>query len=126
MPVYDEPEFIVHNIWRLYGGWWDLNPANLKPAPEVAIAAEIVLLCGGVNALVDRAQHHAADGELRLACALIEFATSAEPQSLRAHGARAEIYQERRDRELSLMAKGVFASAANESRSVVDNAHPTP
>ena len=32
-PVYDEPEFIVRTIWRLYGGWWDGNPATLKPAP---------------------------------------------------------------------------------------------
>jgi hypothetical protein len=21
-PVYDEPEFVVRNVWRLYGGWW--------------------------------------------------------------------------------------------------------
>ena len=21
-PFYDEPEFVVRNIWRLYGGWW--------------------------------------------------------------------------------------------------------
>ncbi|HEY6474231.1 MAG TPA: MBL fold metallo-hydrolase, partial [Acidimicrobiales bacterium] len=21
-PVYDEPEFIVHTVWRQYGGWW--------------------------------------------------------------------------------------------------------
>ena len=20
-PIYDEPEFVVRNIWRLYGGW---------------------------------------------------------------------------------------------------------
>ena len=33
-PVYDEPEFIVRTVWRLYGGWWDGNPATLKPAPE--------------------------------------------------------------------------------------------
>ena len=31
-PVYDEPEFIVRNVWRLYGGWYDGNPAHLKPA----------------------------------------------------------------------------------------------
>ena len=30
-PVYDEPEFVVRNIWRLYGGWYDGNPAHLKP-----------------------------------------------------------------------------------------------
>ena len=32
-PVYDEPEFVVRNVWRLYGGWWDGDPAHLKPAP---------------------------------------------------------------------------------------------
>ena len=32
-PVYDEPEFVVRNLWRLYGGWYDGDPAHLKPAP---------------------------------------------------------------------------------------------
>ena len=40
-PVYDEPEFIVRTVWRQYGGWWDGNPATLKPAPERALAAEL-------------------------------------------------------------------------------------
>ncbi len=48
-PVYDEPEFIVRTIWRLYGGWWDGNPATLKPASERALAAEIAALAGGAN-----------------------------------------------------------------------------
>ncbi|WP_219418396.1 MBL fold metallo-hydrolase, partial [Pseudonocardia nigra] len=30
-PLYDEPEFVVRNISRLYGGWYDGNPARLKP-----------------------------------------------------------------------------------------------
>ena len=48
-PVYDEPEFIVRTIWRLYGGWWDGNPATLKPASERAVAAEIAALAGGAR-----------------------------------------------------------------------------
>ena len=40
-PLYDEPEFVVRNLWRMYGGWYDGNPANLKPAPERALAAEL-------------------------------------------------------------------------------------
>ena len=31
--VYDEPEFVVRNLWRLYGGWYDGDPSHLKPAP---------------------------------------------------------------------------------------------
>jgi hypothetical protein len=54
-PVYDEPEFIVRTVWRQYGGWWDGNPATLKPAPERALAAELAALAGGPAALARRA-----------------------------------------------------------------------
>ncbi len=54
-PVYDEPEFIVRTVWRLYGGWWDGNPATLKPAPERSLALELADLAGGAGVLADRA-----------------------------------------------------------------------
>ena len=54
-PVYDEPEFIVHTVWRQYGGWWDGNPATLKPARERALAAELAALAGGAGVLAERA-----------------------------------------------------------------------
>lgn len=118
-PVYDEPEFVVRNLWRLYGGWWDKNPANLKPAPESVFATEVVGLAGGPEAMAARALEVAAAGDLRVACQLVELAVQADPGSRIAHGARADIYQARRDAEFSLMAKGIFAGAANESRDVV-------
>ncbi len=31
-PVYDEPEFVVRNVWRLYGGWYDGEDAVDEPA----------------------------------------------------------------------------------------------
>ena len=115
-PIYDEPEFVVRNIWRLYGGWWDQNPAQLKPPTRGAVGTEVAALAGGIDAIIARAQAVAAEGDYRLACSLIEFATQAEPDSQAAHGARAEIYQARRNNEYSLMSKGIFAAAANESR----------
>ena len=111
-PVYDEPEFVIRNIWRLYGGWWDQNPARLKPAPAAAFAAETVSLMGGTDRVVARAQELAEAGDHRLACELIELAATADPESVTAHGARAEIYLARRHAERSLMAKGVYAAAA--------------
>jgi alkyl sulfatase BDS1-like metallo-beta-lactamase superfamily hydrolase len=27
--VYDHPEFIARNVYRLYGGWYDGDPANI-------------------------------------------------------------------------------------------------
>jgi glyoxylase-like metal-dependent hydrolase (beta-lactamase superfamily II) len=54
-PLYDEPEFVIHNIWRLYGGWYDGNPARLKPPSDQAVARETAALAGGADVLVARA-----------------------------------------------------------------------
>ena len=121
-PVYDEPEFVVRNVWRLYGGWYDGNPAQLKPAPEAALARQVAGLAGGVGALVARARELALAGELRLACESVEMATLAEPDDPQAHGARAEIYTARRRAELSLMARGIYAAAARESAAIAEAA----
>jgi alkyl sulfatase BDS1-like metallo-beta-lactamase superfamily hydrolase len=114
-PTYDDPRFIVRNLWRLYGGWWDGNPAHLLPAPEADLAHALAALSGGARALSSAAQQAAADGRLDLACHLVELAAQAAPDDAAVHATRAEIYGERRQRELSLMAQGIFAAAARES-----------
>jgi alkyl sulfatase BDS1-like metallo-beta-lactamase superfamily hydrolase len=114
-PLYDEPEFVVRNLWRMYGGWYDGNPANLKPAPDVALAMELASVAGGTGALAARAQQLAEAGELRLACHLIEIATRADANDKALFAIRAAIYQQRRDSETSLMAKGIFGATAGES-----------
>jgi alkyl sulfatase BDS1-like metallo-beta-lactamase superfamily hydrolase len=119
-PVYDEPEFVVRGIWRFYGGWWDGNPANLKPAPEGAIAREIAALAGGTARLAERATELAAAGDLRLAGHLAELAALADPDDAGVHRARAEIFGARRAAEASTMSKGVFGWAERESRAVIE------
>ena len=115
-PTYDEPEFVVRNIWRLYGGWYDGNPARLKPAPDAAVAAEVAALAGGAAALAERATELCDAGELRLACQLAEWAAQAEPDNAGVHAARAEVYRVRREQELSLMARNIFADASRSSQ----------
>jgi alkyl sulfatase BDS1-like metallo-beta-lactamase superfamily hydrolase len=114
-PVYDEPEFIVRNLYRLYGGWWDGNPAHLKPAREVAIATEIATLAGGAAILASRAEALAASGDLALAAHLVELAATAEPADTGIRALRSSIYKQRAAAERSLMARGVFKTAAGES-----------
>jgi glyoxylase-like metal-dependent hydrolase (beta-lactamase superfamily II) len=111
--VYDEPEFIVRNLFRLYGGWWDGNPAHLKPAPAAELARELASLAGGAAALAARAQ---AVADPRLACELIELAHQAAPDDAAIRAARATLYAARAAGERSLMARGIFATAAAESR----------
>jgi len=115
-PAYDEPEFVIRNVWRLYGGWYDQNPAHLKPAAEAALAAEFARAAGGAQALADRALALLAEGELRLACHLAETAALAAPEDRAIAGTRAEVYTRRAEQESSTMARGVFGWAAAESR----------
>jgi alkyl sulfatase BDS1-like metallo-beta-lactamase superfamily hydrolase len=127
LPVYDEPEFIVHTVWRQYGGWWDGNPATLKPAPERALAGELAALAGGPGVLADRALEllaHAddatttdADGDqaLRLAGHLAEHAWLANPGDRAVQSARQRVFAARAERATSTMARGVFNWAAKES-----------
>lgn len=117
-PLYDEPEFVVRNIWRLYGGWWDADPSHLSPPHERAVAEEVATMAGGANALADRAQAVADAGDLPLACQLIEWAARAAPDDPDIHRVRAAIYQQRRHAASSLMAKGIYSSAVRESEQV--------
>jgi alkyl sulfatase BDS1-like metallo-beta-lactamase superfamily hydrolase len=115
-PIYDEPEFVVRNVWRLFGGWYDGNPANLKPASESALASEVAQLAGGAQRLAERAVALADGGDLRLAGHLAELAALAAPDDAAVHRARADVFERRVEVEASTMAKGIFGWAAAESR----------
>ncbi|GIU88287.1 MAG: alkyl sulfatase [Acidimicrobiia bacterium] len=115
-PVYDEPEFVVRNIWRYYGGWYDGDPSHLKPAPAAALAAELADLAGGAHRLAGRAQELAAAGDLRLAGHLAELAAQAAPDDPGVHAVRAEVFGARAREEASTMSRGIFSWAEHESR----------
>ena len=113
--VYDEPEFVVRNLWRLYGGWYDGDPSNLKPAPANTLAREIADLAGGASRLAARALEVAAAGDMRLAGHLAELAAQAAPDDRGVHAARAEVFGARAREEASTMSKGIFSWAEHES-----------
>jgi len=113
-PVYDEPEFIVRNIWRFYGGWYDGTPSHLKPATERAQAEEVARLAGGADRLAARARQLAESGRFRLACHLVDWACLAAPEKESIQRAAQGIYLARAQAEPSTMAMGIFLSAARQ------------
>jgi alkyl sulfatase BDS1-like metallo-beta-lactamase superfamily hydrolase len=113
--VYDEPEFVVRNVWRLYGGWWDGVPSHLKPARQAELGREVARLAGGVEQLVARARELAGTGDLVLASHLIDWAVAVAPDDHAAHAVRAAIYEARAGEAAALMTRGIFAAAARES-----------
>ena len=116
-PYYDEPEFVIRNIWRLNGGWWDGAASRLKPSPDAVVAAELSALAGGPEVLIRRATQ-LVESDLRLACHLADLAGWAAPDDAGIHAERAAIYDARRRAEPSLMSQGIFRSASRASAEV--------
>ena len=119
-PIYDDPRFIIRNLWRLYGGWYDGNPAHLLPSPERKLAKALAEQAGGAQNLAQAAHRYAEEGEHSLACELIEFAWKADPDDPALAALRTEIYRNRAESESSLMAKGIYQAAARDSEPDAD------
>lgn len=113
-PLYDRPEFIVRNLLRLHGGWWNGNPAELLPAREEAVAREIAALAGGGAALVARGRALLAT-DLAMACHLAEWAALAAPEDRAALELKRDAFTARAADEPSLMARNIFVRAAQEA-----------
>lgn len=124
-PRYDHPKFIVRNLLRLWGGWWNGNAADLLPATWEAQAKEIASLAGGVATLVERGRLLFAQGEVVMAAHLAEWATRADPTDPTAQMLKRDVYAKRLADAPALMAQGIFRAAMNEARQALGEA-PTP
>jgi alkyl sulfatase BDS1-like metallo-beta-lactamase superfamily hydrolase len=112
---YDDPEFLVRTIYHLYAGWFDGNPAHLKPATAADLALELAQLAGGANKLAKRAAVLAEQGNTRLAAHLAEFASDAAPDDKSVQATRALVLQKCIDGEGSLMGKAFLAVYEREA-----------
>ncbi|MBV8979230.1 MAG: MBL fold metallo-hydrolase [Alphaproteobacteria bacterium] len=115
-PVYDDTEFLVRNVIRHFGGWWSGRPSELKPAPRAMLACEIAALSGGAERLATRAAELGAQGQMRLAAHLADYALEAAPENATVQQQVAEIYERCAAQETSLMSVNIFRSAAAYAR----------
>jgi len=113
-PVYDHPEFIARNVYRLYGGWYDGDPANMLPAHSHEIAAQLVAATGAAP-ILERARKHRDDGDLQMACHLVDFVRKGEPSNREAWELWRDLFTARAQSERSLMARGAYLSAVREA-----------
>ncbi|MDX2166074.1 MAG: alkyl sulfatase dimerization domain-containing protein [Deltaproteobacteria bacterium] len=113
---YDHPKFIVRNLLRLWGGWWNGNAADLLPATHAVQAGEIAALAGGVDKLIARGRALLEQGDSVLAAHLAEWATRAVPEDAAAQALKRDVYARRLSEESALMAQGIYRAAMNDAR----------
>ncbi len=118
-PIYDEPEFVLRNVWRYYGGWWDGDPARLHPPSEGALARETAALAGGADRLAGRAVELVERGDdegLRTAVQFARWAQLADPGDVTVREAFERVFTARVERATSQMARGIYGAALREGR----------
>jgi alkyl sulfatase BDS1-like metallo-beta-lactamase superfamily hydrolase len=113
-PIYDHPHFIARNVYRLYGGWWDGDPANMLPAHPSEVAAALVGATGPAP-ILDRARAAQAAGDLQMACHLVDFVKRGQPENKEAWELWRDLFAARAGQERSLMARGAFKAAVREA-----------
>jgi alkyl sulfatase BDS1-like metallo-beta-lactamase superfamily hydrolase len=118
-PVYGCTAFAVHAILRRYTGWYDGNPSHLFSSRSADVAAEVVALSSGADAILARANELAAKGEcdsIQRALHLLDFVIEgAEPGSKEVKEAsclKADYLEARAAHEPSFIARNILSSAA--------------
>jgi glyoxylase-like metal-dependent hydrolase (beta-lactamase superfamily II) len=114
--LYDHPKFIVRNLIRRWGGWWNGHAADLFPATAQRQSIEIATLAGGVGPLVARGRDLLTTGDLEMASHIAEWASRANPADPAAQHLKRDVYERRTDATANLMAQGIYRGAMNEAR----------
>ena len=111
-PLFDDSEFVVRNVWRYYGGWYDGNPSRLKPARDRAVASELCAVAGGARVLSERALKLGEKGDFKLATHLAYLAVLASPDDPFVVESCSMILAKRAEQERSSMARAIFSEAS--------------
>ena len=113
--IYDHPKFIVRNLLRLWGGWWNGNAADLLPSPWEEQGSKIALLAGGIDALVARGRTLLENGNPQMACHVAEWATQGHPEDVPAQELKRDAYRERLTAARETMTQGIYRTAMNDA-----------
>ncbi|MHA1821679.1 MAG: alkyl sulfatase dimerization domain-containing protein [Promethearchaeota archaeon] len=111
-PIYDEPEYIVRNIWRLKGGWWDGIISHLKPMNESEFALELMELIGDPLLLIKKAEELLNKNNYRAACRFAELGFLSAPDNRDIRKRAAQIMFEIAKNQTSTMSIGIYIAAA--------------
>ncbi len=79
-------------IYQRYLGWYDANPANLNPLPPEPAAIKYVAAMGGLDKVMALSRQSKAEGDLRWAATLLNYAVFAHPENVDARELLAQVY----------------------------------
>jgi alkyl sulfatase BDS1-like metallo-beta-lactamase superfamily hydrolase len=114
-PFYGTVEWSVRGIFHNYTGWYDFNPAHLRPQPHAALERAIIEASGGTYPLVERARRALHQGMDQLVLGLTQIVLEAQPQHFRAHKLRLRSLSRLGARATNGVERNIYRTAAREA-----------
>lgn len=114
-PTYGAPDYIVRDAYREENGWWDRNPTTLHPAPPADAAAAVLSAIADPQAVLDRAQQLADEGQTQLALHVVDLlalGAGDEPVVVSARTLKAELCMARAKEVDPYVSKSCYRSSA--------------
>jgi linear primary-alkylsulfatase len=112
-PVYGTVEWGIIGVFRQYTGWYDFDPAHLRPSDPREVQRALAEAAGGAAPILKRAHKAAEGGRLQLALELAETALGSD-QDAQAHGFRAGILERLAEQTVNGVEKNIYREAAVE------------
>ena len=110
---------VSHNakaVYQKYLGWYDANPANLNPLPQVESARRSVRYMGGADAVLALAREDFAKGDYRWVAEVVMQVVYADPRNTAARALAADAMEQLGYQAESGVWRNVYLSGANELR----------
>ena len=117
-PMYGEYRFAIHDVYRLYHGWYDSgNPTDLFPAKSEEIAKEILKVSDQKD-FFERARQLFEEGKLQLALHLLDILIKGSNEKskifVEACKLKVKILNKRAKGEMSFIAQNILLTSAKQ------------
>jgi alkyl sulfatase BDS1-like metallo-beta-lactamase superfamily hydrolase len=116
---YGTVSFNVKAVYQRYLGWFDANPAHLRPLPTVEAAKKYVEYMGGSAAVLARAREDLRRGEYRWVAQALNHVVFAEPENREARELQADALEQLGYQSESAVWRNFYLTGAMELRSGV-------
>jgi len=110
---------VRHNskaVYQYYLGWWDGNPADYNPLPQVDAAKKYVEWLGGEEAVIKKAKDSYIKGEYRWVAEVLKHVVFANPDNQLAKNLQADAFEQLGYQSESGIWRDLYLTGAKELR----------
>ncbi len=121
---YGAYNFNIKSIYQKYLGWFDANPANMRPLPPEESAKKLVEYLGPVDEILEKARKDFENGEYRWVAELVNKVVFAYPDNQEARDLQADALEQLGYQAESAVTRNFYLTGAYELRHGVQNTTP--